>query len=142
MRALALAVCLAGCSALDPFDADRGRFDATVRGALTMELRGSGYLGGLASDDPPTSSIVLTDTDAPTVEFQFPGGGPAAGTYAFPADARATFEQVRYAGAAFVATAGRVTVERPAEGVARGTFSFTARRGTDEITVEGSYTAE
>ena len=140
--ALALLIGLAGCSSLDAFDADRGRFDATVRGALSYDLRGSGYFSGLVSDNPPVSSIVLTDTDAPTIEFQFSGAAPTAGIYAFPDDARATFEVERYTGTAFVATEGAVTVERPSGGTARGTFDFTARRGGDEITVRGSYLAE
>ena len=141
LPALLLLIGLAGCSSLDAFDADRGRFDATVRGALSDDLRGSGYFSGLVSDQPPVSSIVLTATGEPTIEFQFPGDGPADGTYTLPGDARATFELERYTSEPFVATGGSVTVTRTAGG-ARGTFGFTARRGADEITVRGSYLAE
>lgn len=138
---LALTLFTAACDSLDAFDADRGSYSATVRGAETYDLDGSGYLSGRITDDPPTSSVVLTNTDGPTIEFQVPGDLEAR-RYAFPDEARATFEVERYVGDAYVANGGAVEVTAVSETRAVGTFSFTASRGSAEITVEGQFVAE
>ena len=138
---LLLALIAAGCSVLDPFDADRGSFTATVRGDQTFDLRGSGYYGTV-SDEPPTSSILLTDTDEPAIEFLFPETPARAVRYTFPDDARATFELTRYTGSPYVATSGYVELATVTATQAEGTFSFTAERAGGMVTVEGGFVAE
>ena len=143
MRALGLllGLALAGCSALDPFDNDRGSYSATVRGAETLDLRGSGFYSRL-SDDPSTWSIYLTGTNAPVVLFEIPADAVQARRYAVPADVRATFELDRLDGAAYVGTEGALVVTSATATRAEGTFAFTAVGPGGEVRVEGRFVAE
>lgn len=141
LLALLLALSAAGCGVLAPFDADRGDFSATVRGAETFDLDGSAYLT-LASDLPPATSVLLTGTDEPAIEATVAAGALRVGTYAIPTEATATFERSRYDGRPYVGTAGTLRVTRVGDGEAEGTLSFTAARGGAEVAVEATFTAE
>ena len=141
MRALWLCLGLAGCSALDPFDTDRGGYSATVRGAETLDLRGSGFYSQI-SDDPPAWSIYLTGTNAPVVRFEIEAAAVEARTYAVPADVQATFEIDRLAGPVYAGTGGALVITSATGARAEGTFAFTASGPDGEVTVEGRFVAE
>ena len=143
MRALVLCLCLglAGCSALDPFDTDRGSYSATVRGAEALDLRGSGFYSQV-SDDPPAWSIYLTGTNAPVVRFEIEAAAVEARTYAVPTDVQATFEINRLAGPVYAGTGGALVITSATGARAEGTFAFTASGPDGEVTVEGRFVAE
>lgn len=136
---LAAGLAASGC---DAFNAKRGTYTATVRGDERFDLRGSAYLGGRVSDEPPVASILLTGLNQPAIEVLVPAAGFRAARYPVPAEARATFELDRYDGAPYVGTSGFVELASVSATRAVGTFSFTAERDGQAVTVEGSFVAE
>lgn len=132
---------LAGCSSLDPFDNDRGSYSATVRGAETLDLRGSGFYGQV-SDASSVWQVYLTGVNAPVVLFEVQADALAPGVYAVPGDVRATLEIDRLAGPVYAGTAGSLTLTAATDERAEGRFAFSASGPDGEVFVEGEFVAE
>ncbi len=138
---LAAGLALASACGGGPFDADRGDYSATVSGDLNASLSGSAYYPSPVSDEPPELAMLLTDTDEPILRFIFEGTAVEARTYSV-GEVRITFEPNDIDEPHYVADMGEVTFTEVSPSVAIGTFSFEAARGSERITVTGSFRAE
>ena len=137
---LVLCLALASCDSADPFDADRSSFSATVTGDRTADFEGFATYA-VAQDSPLLTRIRLTDTNQPVIDFLFEGGSVRGTVYDLPEDARASFVTARFDGELFLASDGRVEITRTTETRAQGTFSFTAERQDETVTVRGEFVA-